>query len=517
MLDSDIISQLTVLFGTLEEEIILSYSKSDHPKQDELIFLLNQITSTSSRLKLSESAEKTSLPTLKIFKENVETGISFVGIPSGHEFSSLVLAILNASGKGKFPDQLIIDRIKNIKPNIDLTTYVSLNCENCPEVVQALNIICVINPRIKHKMVDGGLAQDEIKQLGIQGVPTIVSDNKLIFSGKASLIDLVRKLEDSFGVQTQVEKLNKHNVKETFDVLVLGAGPSGAAAAIYTARKGLKTAIVTEKIGGQIKETKGIENLISVKYTEGPKLASQLLQHIEDYNISILDNRKVIKIETGKTNTISLDSGELLESKSIIVATGAKWRELGVPGEKEYIGRGVAFCPHCDGPYFKKKDIVVIGGGNSGVEAAIDLSTTVNSLTLFEYSANLKADKVLVDKLNSIQNIKIIKNAKIKVITGDGIKVTGLEFENTENNTTEYFSTEGIFIQIGLVPNSDFIKNIVDTNSSGEIIIDEKCRTNVAGIYAAGDVTNVPYKQIIVAMGEGAKAGLTSFEDIMLK
>jgi NADH-dependent peroxiredoxin subunit F len=365
-------------------------------------------------------------------------------------------------------------------------------------------------------MIDGAVMQDEVKRLGIQGVPSVMSGDKLISSGKIGLVELITKLEQKFGIDQNLEFKENLDLGE-FDVVVVGAGPGGASAAIYSARKGLKTAIIAEKIGGQVQDTKGIENLISVKYTEGPMLAAQLAQHISAYDIKLLEHRRIKSVGEGKIKNIQLESGEFLLAKSLIIATGAKWRELGIPGEKEYLGRGVAFCPHCDGPYFKGKDIAVIGGGNSGVEAAIDLAGIVNSVTVIEYNSSLKADKVLVDKLTSLKNVRIITNARSNRVLGDNGKVTALEYEDRANGELKAVSLEGIFVQIGLIPNSNFIKDVVETNKFGEIIIDEKCRTNVPGIYAAGDVTNVPYKQIIIAMGEGAKAGLTSFEDLMLK
>ncbi len=517
MLDSYILEQLKSVYQALENEVTLNVAKSNHEKQSELMDLARSLASTSSKIVLKESSEESQIPRLTLDYQGAPTGITFLGVPGGHEFTSLVLAILHADGKGKLPDETILARVKRLKGPIEVRTFISLSCENCPEVVQALNIMALHHPEFKHSMIDGGLVQDEVEKLGIQGVPSVMSGNKLISSGKIGLVDLITKLEKEFGINEEVDAAPQNLDLGQFDVVVVGSGPAGASAAIYSARKGLKTAIIAERVGGQVQDTKGIENLISVKYTEGPQLAAKLAEHISDYPIKLLEHRRVKSVSSGPMKKLELESGEFLETKSLIVATGAKWRELGIPGEKEYLGRGVAFCPHCDGPYFKGKDIAVIGGGNSGVEAAIDLAGIVKSVTLFEFAPDLKADQVLVKKLESLPNVKIHKNARTSRVIGDNGKVTALEYEDRSSGELKQIELDGVFVQIGLVPNSSFIKDLVTTNRYGEIEVDEKCRTNVPGIYAAGDVTTVPYKQIIIAMGEGAKAGLTSFEDIMLK
>lgn len=516
MLDANILEQLKTVYSALENEVTLVIHRSNHEYQSELVNMVKSLSSTSEKILVKELSEESPLPQLSLEYKGIETGVKFKGVPGGHEFTSLVLAILNADGKGRLPDASILNRVKRLKGPVEIRTYISLDCENCPEVVQALNLMALQRPDFTHTMIDGGLVQDEVKALGIQGVPSVIVGSKLLSSGKIGLADLLSKLEQEFGTadkETSPEDLDLGD----FDVVVVGAGPAGASAAIYSARKGLKTAIIADRVGGQVQDTKGIENLISVKYTEGPQLAAQLYQHLSSYDIRFLEHRKVKNIIQGEVKKIELESGERLTTKSLIVATGAKWRELGIPGEKEYLGRGVAFCPHCDGPYFKGKDISVIGGGNSGVEAAIDLAGIVKSVTLFEYMPELKADQVLVKKLESLPNVKIVRNARTNRVIGDNGKVTALEYEDRASGELRSVDLEGVFVQIGLVPNSSFVKEIVGTNRFGEIIVDEKCRTNVPGIYAAGDVTTVPYKQIIVAMGEGAKAGLTSFEDLMLK
>ncbi len=515
MLDQDLIQQLKHVFSSLEGTITLAVAQSTHEDQKDLLALLKSVEETSLKIEVTMTAESSSFPQFKVLYNNNETGISFKGIPTGHEFSSLVLAILNSDRKGKFPDEMIIQRIKNIKGPIRLKTYISLTCENCPNVIQNLNLMALLHKDFKHEMIDGGYVQEDIQKLGIQGVPSVVSEGKLIHSGRIEFIDLIDKLEKHFGVNEQEVTSSTH--LGLFDVVIIGGGPAGASSAIYSARKGLKTAIIAEKIGGQVRETKGIENLVSVLYTEGPELASKLNEHMVQYPIKIFEHRRVETIEQDSIKKIKLQSGEVIDAKSVIITTGAKWRELGIPGEKDYIGRGVAFCPHCDGPYYKGKKIAVVGGGNSGVEAAIDLANIVKEVVLIEYAAELKADKVLVEKLKSLNNVSIITNARTEEIVGDGKKVEGLRFENRETKEKIRIDLEGVFIQIGLLPNSQFVKGLVETTPFGEIIVDQKCRTSQKGIYAAGDVTTVPYKQIIIAMGEGAKAALSAFEDLMFQ
>ncbi|MBC7539021.1 MAG: alkyl hydroperoxide reductase subunit F [Bacteriovorax sp.] len=513
MLDNNIIEQLKTVFTKLTNTVDLVYDLSDHADQAQLVEMLGEIGSTSQYIEVKTSKNFSDIPQFHIAHKGFTNGISFKGIPSGHEFTSLILAILNSDGKGKFPDQKIIERIKKLKGPIELRTFISLSCENCPDVVQTLNQMAIIHGNFKHQMVDGAYIQAEIKELGVQGVPSVIHDSKLVYSGKLSLIDLLSSLEKTFGVE-ESNVLSDPNLGQ-FDVVIIGGGPAGAAAAIYSARKGLKTALLAEKIGGQVQETKGIENLIGVKYTEGPMLVAQFNQHIAEYPITVFEHRRVSAVIEDSIKRIEIEGGEFLTTKSIIVTTGAKWRELGIPGEKEYIGRGVAFCPHCDGPYYKGKKIAVVGGGNSGVEAAIDLAGIVKEVVLFEFMDQLKADKVLIDKLKSLPNVSIVTEARTSQIIGDGQKVVSLEYENRKSKEMMKIDLDGIFIQIGLLPNSGFIKNIVETTKFGEIIIDNKNRTSAKGIYAAGDVTTVPYKQIVIAMGEGAKAALAAFEDQM--
>lgn len=512
MLEQDIKSQLATVFAALTQPIDLVYDLSEHEKQIELIGMLEDIVSTSSKINVRSSNSKSDTPRFWIERNGLPTGVSFHGIPGGHEFTSLILAILNSDGKGKMPDAGMVARIQSLKGPIRIKTYISLTCENCPDVVQALNQMALIHKDFKHEMVDGSYAQNEVESIGIQGVPSIVVNSKMIHSGRIHFLDLLVKLEEFFGTDAAEKKQSNKDLGH-FDVLVIGGGPAGASAAIYSARKGLKTALVAERMGGQVQDTKGIENLISVVYTEGPQLSEQLYKHISSYPVKIYDQRRVKSL--GKDKTLLLESGETISGNSIIITTGAKWRELGVPGEKDYIGRGVAYCPHCDGPFYKGKKIAVIGGGNSGVEAAIDLAGIAGEVVVCEYNETLKADKILVDKLNSLKNVSVITNIRTSELIGNGQKITELLYIDRKSEKENRRSVDGVFIQIGLIPNSGFAKNVLELTKFGEITVDAKGRTSVPGIYAAGDVTTTPFKQIIIAMGEGAKAALTAFEDRM--
>lgn len=512
MLDTALQEQLKTVFAALEHTVELAFDHSDHANQRELVAMLEGLAATSGKVKLRPSGLNSTFPTFRLEYQGKPTGIRFRGIPGGHEFTSLVLAILNTDGKGKMPDDGMRARIRSLKGPIRIQTYISLTCENCPDVVQALHQMALIHPDFHHEMIDGGYVQEEVTTLGIQGVPSVVVDSKMIHSGRIHFLDLLAKLEEVFGTKKS-ESTSAERHLGHFDVIVAGGGPAGVSAAIYTARKGLKTALLAERMGGQVKDTKGIENLISVIYTEGPQLAEQLHQHLAAYPVKLFDQRRIQRL--GKDKKILLEGGETISAEAVILATGAKWRELGVPGEKEYIGRGVAYCPHCDGPFYKGKKIAVIGGGNSGVEAAIDLAGIVGSVVLFEYNSELKADKVLVDKLLSLPNTSVVLNARTKELRGDGQKIVALTYEDRSTKSDLQVDIEGVFIQIGLLPNSSYARDALELTKFGEIVVDAKGRTNVPGIYAAGDVTTTPYKQIVIAMGEGAKVALAVFEDKM--
>ena len=512
MLDQSIRDQLTTHFSGLSSSLSFALYQSEHPKQNELRQLLTEVAACGEKLALVEVDETIAGVRFDLLRDGVATGIRFRGVPGGHEFTSLIVALLNADGQGKLPDEGVGRRVRALKGPVRLRTYVSLSCTNCPDVVQALNQMALIHPDFEHEMVDGELAEADIQALGIQGVPAVVHADKVAHVGRATFADLLETLEGVLG--REVAALEAEQAPQSYDVVVLGGGPAGASAAIYSSRKGLKTALVAQKLGGQVQETVAIENLISVPYTEGRRLAADLEKHVRSYAIDLLDNRKVERIiDGGAYKDIRLQGGEVLRTSALIVATGAKWRELGIPGEKEYLGRGVAFCPHCDGPFYRGKRVAVIGGGNSGVEAAIDLAGICSHVTLVEFAEQLRADAVLVRNLRALSNVAIVTNARTTEVVGDGQTVTGLRYQDRTTEQLHQLLLDGIFVQIGLVPNSAVAKDLVTTNRMGEIVIDERCRTSKPGIYAAGDVSSVPFKQIVIAMGEGAKAALTAFED----
>ncbi len=512
MLDPSIVAQLGQVFAPLSSSFTLVVSGSEQPAYGDLVTLVTELASASPKLAVKLDDEPRDGVLLRLEKDGARLPLSFRGVPGGHELSSLVLAILHADGRGKRPDEGVLDRVRALAGSPVVRTYVSLSCENCPDVVQALGLMALTHGAFTHEMVDGALFPEEVAKLGIQGVPAVFVGDKLVHSGKASFAELLATLEKALGSQPR-EASGPREL--SYDVVVIGGGPAGASAAIYTARKGLKTAIVTENLGGQLKETLGIENMIGQKRTEGARLAADLEAHVAVYGIDVLEHRKVSRVITGPTKTLEIQGGERISAPILIVATGAKWRELGVAGEKEYLGRGVAFCPHCDGPFYAKKKIAVVGGGNSGVEAAIDLAAIASHVTLLEYADSLKADDVLQKKLRSLPNVDVIVSAKTLEVLGDGAKVNALRYEDRASAEAKTLTLDGVFVQIGLLPNSAIVRDVVATNRFGEIVVDEKGRTDAAGIYAAGDVTNVPYKQIVIAMGEGAKVALAAFEDRM--
>jgi len=514
MLDEAIATQLRQVFGSLSSSYKLVVAESANEKQAELLDLVRSVAQTSPKIEVVTEGRVDKGVQFSLVKDGEPTGVIFRGIPGGHEFTSLILAILNADRKGKLPDAGIVERVKALRGPARLQTYVALSCTNCPDVVQALNVIALINPQISHEMIDGEFFQEEIEALGIQGVPSVFAGDQLVHVGKGNFAELVEILENKLG-KSEVASSEPKPVQH-YDVVVVGGGPAGASAAIYTARKGLKTAIIAQKIGGQVQETLGIENLIGTSYTEGPRLTADLDKHMRAYPIDVLEHRRVERIvEAGEQKEVHVQGGERIQAPTLIVATGAKWRELGVPGEKEYIGRGVAFCPHCDGPFYKGRPVAVVGGGNSGVEAAIDLSGICTHVTLIEYADQLKADQVLIDNLKKRQNVTVISSARTTQVHGDGAKVTGLEYEDRKSGKSASIAVDGVFVQIGLSPNSAIVSDLLELNRFGEIVVDDKGRTSVPGIYAAGDVTTTPFKQIVIAIGEGAKVALTAFEDRM--
>lgn len=510
MLENALKDQLRGIFATLDSQYTLDITVSpEHESRNELLELLQDVASCSEKISCEINTGQSLA--FSILKNGKDTGIIFRAVPNGHEFTSLLLAILNSDGKGKnLPDEEICRRITALQGPIKVTTYVSLTCTNCPDVVQALNIMVTLNSNFTHEIVDGAIHETEVEALKIQAVPSVYAEGKLIHVGRSDLGELLGKLEAQYGSTPPSGEV----AEKKYDVIVVGSGPAGSAAAIYSARKGLNVAIVAERVGGQVKETVGIENLISVPSTTGEQLANDLRTHIHQYPIALHEHRKVEKVEISNNEKIlTVTGGERFIAPSVIVATGASWRRLNVPGEADYIGKGVAFCPHCDGPFYKGKHVAVIGGGNSGIEAAIDLAGICSKVTVFEFLPELKADRVLQEKANSLPNVEIFVNSQTTEVIGDGNKVVGLRIKDRTTEEEKEITLDGIFVQIGLAANSGAFREIVNTNKPGEIIIDTHCRTNIPGIYAAGDVSTIPYKQIIISMGEGAKAALSAFED----
>jgi alkyl hydroperoxide reductase subunit F len=512
MLDPSLKEQVRALFAGLQANYLLDITVSpQHESREELLDLLGDLSAASAGKVACKVSNGPGLA-FALWKDGKQTGIRFRGIPNGHEFTSLLLAILNGDGQGKnIPDEGICRRVRALKGPIRLTTYVSLTCTNCPDVVQALNLMALLNGQLSHEMVDGALNQDEADALKIQAVPSVFADGQLLHVGKTSFGELLDKLETRYGATTVEEG---QGTVRRYDVIVLGGGPAGSSAAIYSARKGLRVALLAEKVGGQVQETVGIENLISTPYTTGKALAAALKSHLGAYPIELFEHRRVEKLEVAEgEKRIWVKGGEQFAAPAVIIATGASWRRLNIPGESEHIGRGVAFCAHCDGPFYKGKRVAVIGGGNSGIEAAIDLSGICSQVTVIEFLDELKADRVLQEKAGKQPNVEIFLSSQALEVIGNGEKVVGLRVKNRRTNEERVIELDGIFVQIGLAANSAVFKDTLRVNPAGEIEIDAQGRTGQPGIYAAGDVTTVPYKQIVIAMGEGAKAALSAFED----
>ena len=518
MLSKDIMSALEGYTSKMERPVALVLQTGEHRKREELVEFLTQFTSVSDKLSLEQrdgGAALRSPISFLLEVDGADTGIRFSGIPSGHEFSSLVLAVLQASGTPLKLDESIQALVRKVSDPLRFEVFVSLSCHNCPDVVQALNQFALLNQHITTEMIDGGLFQDEVDARNVQGVPTVFLNGDVFANGKVDTAQLLDKLLQKYPAIAQAGD-DKGSSLPLQDVTVVGGGPAGVAAAIYAARKGLAVTVIADRVGGQVKDTMGIENLISVPKTTGPELSGNLLAHLREYPITLKEHLRVDKVEKGDIKRLTLSSGEVIESRTLVIATGAKWRELGVPGEKENIGNGVAYCPHCDGPFFKGKDVAVIGGGNSGIEAALDLAGIVKSVTVFEFLPELKADQVLVDQAEKRDNISILRNVATQQIVAENGKVTAIEYQDRATGESHRQALAGVFVQIGLVPNSGFLKDVVELTPHGEVKIDERGATSEPGIFACGDVTTVPYKQIVIAMGEGSKAALSAF-DYLLK
>lgn len=515
MLDANLKTQLQAYLEKVTQPFEIVASLDNSAKSTELKSLLEEISSLSNKITLRLDGTDARKPSFSLNRIGADMSLRFAGIPLGHEFTSLVLALLQVGGHPSKLAQEMIEQIAQLEGRYEFETYFSLSCQNCPDVVQALNLMAVLNPNIRHVAIDGALFQEEVEQRQVMSVPMVFLNGEMFGQGRMGVEEIVSKL-DTGSADRAAEQMNE---KEPFEVLVIGGGPAGAAAAIYAARKGIRTGIAAERFGGQVMDTLSIENFISVKETEGPKLVRAMEEHVREYGVDIMNLQRASRLvpasKKGGLHSVEFESGGKLSAKTVIMATGARWREMNVPGEQEYRTRGVAYCPHCDGPLFKGKRVAVIGGGNSGVEAAIDLAGIVASVTLLEFDTKLRADEVLQAKLNSLPNVTVIKNALTTEVKGDGSKVTALVYQDRATEELHELELEGIFVQIGLLPNSEWLKDTVALSNRGEIEINAQCATNIPGIFACGDVTNVPYKQIIIAMGEGAKASLSAFDHII--
>jgi len=511
MLDTNIKAQLKAYLEKLQHSIELVASFDDSAAAQEMRDLLVDIAELSDKVSLREDGNAALRPSFAIGLPGETPRITFAGIPMGHEFTSLVLALLQTGGHPPRVDAAVIEQIKALPGNFRFETFISLTCHNCPDVVQALNLMAVLNPGVTSTMIDGALFQDEVERRKIMAVPTVFLNGEEFGAGRMSVEEIISKLDTGAAARAAEQISNK----EAFDVLVIGGGPAGASAAIYAARKGIRTGLLAERFGGQVMDTVGIENFISVKATEGPKLVAGLEEHVKEYPVDVMNLQRAAQLIPGELIEIKLENGASLKSKSVILATGARWREMNVPGEKEYRGKGVAYCPHCDGPLFKGKPVAVIGGGNSGVEAAIDLAGIVGHVTLLEFDGQLRADAVLQKKLHSLANVTVITRALSTEVTGNGEKVNGLVYKERDTEQLKRIELEGIFVQIGLLPNTDWLKSSVTLSNRGEIEIDARGQTSVPGVFAAGDCTTAPYKQIIIAMGAGATASLSAFDHLI--
>ncbi|WP_287919667.1 alkyl hydroperoxide reductase subunit F [Comamonas sp.] len=516
MLDANLKTQLKAYLERLQKPLELVASLDDSKAAGEVKSLLDDLAALSDKITVRQNNDlDVRKPSFLITNPGVDSGVRFAGVPLGHEFTSLVLALLHVGGHPSKESADLLEQVKAIDTPLNFETYYSLSCHNCPDVVQALNLMAALNPNITHTAIDGGLFQQEVTDREVMGVPTVFVNGERFGQGRMELGEIVAKVDTGAAAREAA----KISAKDAFDVLVVGGGPAGAAAAIYAARKGIRTGIAADRIGGQMLDTVDIENFISVSKTEGPKLSAAMENHIRDYDVDIMGLQRAAKLIPAATEggliEVQTESGATLKAKTVILSTGARWRNMNVPGEEQYRTKGVTYCPHCDGPLFKGKDVAVIGGGNSGVEAAIDLAGLVKHVTVLEFAAELKADAVLQKKLRSLPNVTVILNAQTTEVNGDGKKVTGITYKDRTTDEIKQIALEGIFVQIGLLPNTDWLKGTVNLTRFGEIEINARGETNVPGVFAAGDCTNVPYKQIIIAAGAGATAALSAFDHLI--
>ena len=513
MLDANLKGQLKGYLDNVKQPIELVAALDDSAKANELYELLQEIDGLSDMITLREDGDSdVRRPSFAINRVGTDVGVRFAGIPMGHEFTSLVLALLQVGGHPSKATPELIQQVQELDGHFEFETYFSLSCQNCPDVVQALNLMSVLNPSVKHTAIDGALFQAEVEEREIMAVPSVYLNGKLFGQGRMKLEEIVAKLD----INTDAREADKIRQKGIFEVLVIGGGPAGSAAAVYAARKGISTGIAAERFGGQVADTMGIENLISVPYTEGPKLVAAMEQNVIEYGVDIMNMQRAEKLipatKPGMPHEIRMANGASLKARTLVLSTGARWRQLGVPGEDKYRNKGVAYCPHCDGPLFKGKSVAVIGGGNSGVEAAIDLAGIVGHVTLLEFGAELRADEVLQRKLRSLKNVDVAVSAQTTEVTGANGKVNGLDYTDRNSGENVHVTLEGVFIQIGLLPNTEWLKGDIELSKHGEVVINERNETSIPGVFAAGDATTVPYKQIVISMGEGSKAALSAFD-----
>ena len=514
MLDANLKAQLSAYLEKLTQPIELVASLDDSDKSRELDALLSDIASLSDRI-TRRDGDDARKPSFAINRAGTDVGVRFAAIPMGHEFTSLVLALLQVGGHPPKIEEELANQVRDLEGEFRFETFMSLSCQSCPDTVQALNLMSVLNSNIHHVAIDGALYQDEVEAREVMSVPTVFLNGKPFDQGRMTIEQIVARL-DTGAAEREAGKIR---AKDAFDVLVVGGGPAGAAAAIYAARKGIRTGVAAERFGGQVLDTLAIENFISVQYTEGPKLGVALEQHVREYDVDVMNLQRASALvpasEPGGLIEVQLENGASLRSRSVILSTGARWRQMGVPGEEQYRNKGVAYCPHCDGPLFKGKRVAVIGGGNSGVEAAIDLAGIVEHVTLIEFDTRMRADEVLQRKLRSLGNVDILLNAQTTEVLGDGQRVTGLVYRDRSSGESQTVELAGIFVQIGLLPNTEWLKGTVELSPRGEIVIDERGATSVPGVFAAGDATTVPYKQIVIAMGAGSTAALSAFDHLI--
>ncbi|MFN3618455.1 MAG: alkyl hydroperoxide reductase subunit F [Aquabacterium sp.] len=516
MLDDTLKAQLAAYLERVQQPFEIVASLSDSENSREMLELLQTIQSLrADKITLKTDGQDARKPSFTLQRVGTNTSLRFAGLPLGHEFTSLVLALLWTGGHPPKEDAETLDNIRALDGDFNFEVFMSLSCHNCPDVVQALSLMAILNPKVKTTVIEGGAFQDEVEKREIMAVPMVFLNGQMFASGKMTLAEIVAKLDTN----SAAKEAAKIDAKAPYDVLIVGGGPAGAAAGVYAARKGIRTGIAAERFGGQVNDTLGIENYISILETDGPKLSAALEAHVRAYDVDVMNLQKAVELipaeQPGGLVQVKMENGGTLKAKTVILSTGARWRNVNVPGEAEYKNKGVAYCPHCDGPLFKGKDVAVIGGGNSGVEAAIDLAGVVKHVTLIEFADQLKADAVLVNKLRSLPNVTIHVNAQTTEITGAQGKVNGLKYKDRVSGEERTVPLEGVFVQIGLVPNTEFLRGTVELSKFGEIIIDAKGHTNVPGVFAAGDCTTVPYKQIVIAAGAGATAALSAFDHLI--